>query len=156
MQTDGTSHNIVSPTMLEVVGTCCVVHANVRNNCQHCWRFSKEAMHSGTVTLKKDCNAHVQTFSRGQLCCGSMQTDATCWAQQYCVLLVNYRMYRDRGATLRLGGGGGTVSDSILGGTRRFFLLTLYNFKNIGGARAPHGPPCSAIPDVASVCMGLI
>ena len=39
---------------------------------------------------------------------------------------------RDRGATLRLGGGG-TISDSILGGTRHFFLLNLYNFKNIGG-----------------------
>ena len=38
---------------------------------------------------------------------------------------------RDRGATLRLGGG--TISDSILGGTRHFFLLNLYNFKNIGG-----------------------
>ena len=39
---------------------------------------------------------------------------------------------RDRGTTLRLGG---TVSDSILGGGRRrqFFLLTLYNIKNIGG-----------------------
>ena len=35
---------------------------------------------------------------------------------------------RDRGATLRLGG---TVSGPISGGTRHFFLLTLYNFKNI-------------------------
>ena len=41
------------------------------------------------------------------------------------------------------GGGGGGISDSILGGTRQFFLLNLYNFKNIGGARAPpaHPPP---------------
>ena len=67
METDATSHNIVGPnnvgsclhllrgackrtqqlptllgpTMLGVlvlVGTCCVVHANERNNCQHCWR----------------------------------------------------------------------------------------------------------------------
>ena len=39
----------------------------------------------------------------------------------------------DRGATLKLGGGG-------------FFLLILYNFKNIGrgrGARAPHPTPLS-------------
>ena len=57
MQTDATSHNIVSLTMLRVVGICCVVHANERNNCQHCWRLSKEAMHSGIVILKKDCNA---------------------------------------------------------------------------------------------------
>ena len=27
------------------------------------------------------------------------------------------------------------------GGTIHFFLLTLYNFKNIGGARAPSPPP---------------
>ena len=41
---------------------------------------------------------------------------------------------RDRGATLRFGGG--TVSDSILGdggGTGHLFLLTFYNTKNIGG-----------------------
>ena len=38
---------------------------------------------------------------------------------------------RDRGATLRLGGGG----------TIHFFLLTLYNFKNIGEACAPLPPP---------------
>ena len=31
-----------------------------------------------------------------------------------------------------------------LGGTRHFLLLTLYNFKNIGGWRA--GAPCSAVP----------
>ena len=24
--------------LLALVGTCCVVHANERNNCQHCWR----------------------------------------------------------------------------------------------------------------------
>ena len=51
MQTVATSHNIVSPTILGDVGTCCVVHANEHNNCQ---RSSKEAMHdSGTVILKK-------------------------------------------------------------------------------------------------------
>ena len=50
--------------------------------------------------------------------------------------------FRDRGATLRLEG---TVKDSILGGgegcTKRFFLLTHNNFKNIWGARAPPCPP---------------
>ena len=120
--------------MLGVVGTCCVVHASQRNYCQHCWLSSKEAMHSDTVIIKKDCSARAQTFSRGQLnivvvpckraqhccatlrrsqnninvgtCCakfdrlqtirnkcqhgcGSMQTDATCWAQRCCVLLAN-------------------------------------------------------------------
>ena len=48
---DATTHNIVSPTMVGVVGTCCVVHANEHINCQFYWRTSKEAMHSGTVLL---------------------------------------------------------------------------------------------------------
>ena len=43
--------------------------------------------------------------------------------------------------------GGGTISDSILGGTRHFFLLNLYNFKNIGGVTCPSPlPPYSAVP----------
>ena len=51
-----------------------------------------------------------------------------------------------------MGGRGGTISGSILGGggTRHFYLLTLYNFKNIvgggGGARAPRAP-YSAVPE---------
>ena len=45
------------------------------------------------------------------------------------------------------GGGGGTISGSILEGTKHFFLLILYNFKNIGvGAHAP--PPYSAPPAI--------
>ena len=44
---------------------------------------------------------------------------------------------RDRGATLRLGGGGSPLVPQYWGGggggTRHFFLLTLYNFKNIEG-----------------------
>ena len=54
---------------------------------------------------------------------------------------------RDRRATLRLGGGGweGTISDSILGGTEHFFLLILYNFKNIGGGHVPPPPPHSTV-----------
>ena len=46
-------------------------------------------------------------------------------------------------SNFEIGGGAGgrgaplLVSDSILGGTRHFFLLTLYHFKNIGG----HVPP---------------
>ena len=38
------------------------MHTSQRNNCQHCWRLSKEAMHSGTISLKKNCNVHAQTF----------------------------------------------------------------------------------------------
>ena len=59
----------------------------------------------------------------------------------------------DRGATLRLGGGGGTLVTSILGGRgaqNTFqFILTLYNFINIGGhLPPPPSPPllCSAVP----------
>ena len=56
---------------------------------------------------------------------------------------------RDRGATLRLGGGGGgegIISAPIFGGegTRHFFFLTLYNFKNIGGGG--HVPPAPSSP----------
>ena len=48
------------------------------------------------------------------------------------------------------GGGGGTISDLILGWHKtHIFLLILYNFKNIGGTRAPQPPPppYSAVPD---------
>ena len=40
------------------------------------------------------------------------------------------------------GGGAGTVSGSILGGTRHFFLLNVYNSNDIGGHVPP--PPLSA------------
>ena len=70
MQTEATSDNIVSPTIMGIVGTCCLVRANERNNCQHCWRSSKEAMHSGTVI---PCNARAKMFSQGQHNCGSMR-----------------------------------------------------------------------------------
>ena len=40
---------------------------------------------------------------------------------------------------------GGTISDSILEGTKHFFLLIIYNFKNIGGhVPPPPLPPYSA------------
>ena len=35
-------------------------------------------------------------------------------------------------------------------GTRHLFLLTLYNSKNIRGARAPR-PPCSAVPELTQI-----
>ena len=72
-----TSHNIVSPTMSGFVGICWKVQANECNNCQHGWCLSREATHSGTVILKKDCIARVQTLPRGEHCCGSMQMSAT-------------------------------------------------------------------------------
>ena len=59
-------------------------------------------------------------------------------------------MVRDRGATLRLRGGGGLTKYWGEGGKIYFFLLTLYNFKNIGGRDVC--PPCipppySVVPD---------
>ena len=80
MQTDATSHNIVSPTMLGVVGICCVVHANERNSYQHCWRSSKEAMHSGTVILTMrvhrrfhEANIVVIPCKCSQHCCATLR-----------------------------------------------------------------------------------
>ena len=38
------------------------------------------------------------------------------------------------------------------GDTRHFFLLTLYNFKNIGGGDTRvHRPPCSVVPENGDV-----
>ena len=55
----------------------------------------------------------------------------------------NAQYFRDRGATLSLGE---NISDSIWGGrwgAKLFFLLILYNFKNIwgGGGTCPPCPP---------------
>ena len=46
-------------------------------------------------------------------------------------------VHRDRGATLRFGG---WVMTIYWGGTIHFFLLTLFNFKNIGGHVPPPAP----------------
>ena len=47
--------------------------------------------------------------------------------------------------------GGGTISDSILGGHKTLFLLSLYNFKNTrGGGNVPPVPPYSAVPELVS------
>ena len=55
---------------------------------------------------------------------------------------VQLGLVRDHRETLRLGGG--TISDSILGGHKTLFLLNLYNFKNIGGGGTC--PPCPPTP----------
>ena len=61
--------------------------------------------------------------------------------------LCSSNAFRDRGATVRWGGGGGrgggTVSDPILGegGHKIVFLLALLNSKNLGGnVLHPHPP----------------
>ena len=67
----------------------------------------------------------------------------------------NHR-FRDRGATLRLGGAP-LVTEYWGGCTRHFFLLTLYNFKNIGGGGTFHTcPPYSAVPEVSEVRLILL
>ena len=47
---------------------------------------------------------------------------------------------RDRGATLRLGGGGAPLVTQYWGGAQDTFLLTLCNFKNVGGHMPPWPP----------------
>ena len=58
------------------------------------------------------------------------------------------------GTAEQLWGWGDTVRDSILSGIRHFFLLILYNFKNIAGggveAHAP-GPPAPRSLPLASI-----
>ena len=54
-------------------------------------------------------------------------------------------IYQGPRSNFEIGGGGkgSTNTDSILGGgTKHFFLLILYNFKNIGGGM----PPNSMVP----------
>ena len=72
MQTDATSHNIVA---------CC-------------WGFLANSVASVCTGLKvwpvSNYMQQVPTSAnKCQHCCGSMQTDATCWVQQCCLLLVN-------------------------------------------------------------------
>ena len=72
MQTDATNHNIVA---------CCwgFLANNVASVCMvlNVWPVSNYVQQVPTSANK--C----------QHCCGSMQTDATCWAQQCCVLFAN-------------------------------------------------------------------
>ena len=57
--------------------------------------------------------------------------------------------YLKSGTAKQFWDSGGTISASILGGggTKHFFLLTLYNFKNIGGRGTCPPPPHSAVPE---------
>ena len=109
MQTNATIHNIVSSTMLGVFGTCCVVHANERNNCQHCWRLSKEAVHFGYVILKKiamrmhrrfhEASIVVVTCKRAKHCCAMLRRSqnnrnvGTCCAKS----LTSFKLYATSG-----------------------------------------------------------
>ena len=60
-------------------------------------------------------------------------------------------MYQLQGpqSNFEIGGGGGApLVTRYWGGTRHFFLLTLYNFKNIGGHVPPGPTPRSAVPEL--------
>ena len=62
---------------------------------------------------------------------------------QVCLLIFvpNNINSRDRRSSLRLGGGGGApLVTQYWGDTRHFFLLSLYNFKNIWGDTFPLPP----------------
>ena len=69
-------------------------HANGRNKSQHCCLllavFSQQycvRLHGPTSLT--GFKLYETNANKCQHCCGSMQTDATCWAQQCCVLLPN-------------------------------------------------------------------
>ena len=63
------------------------------------------------------------------------------WFVKYCSII-----FRDHGATLRLGGGG-TVSDSILRAHKTLFLSKLFIILKLMGGTCPP-PPCSTVPDI--------
>ena len=56
------------------------MQANERNNCQHCWRLSEEAIHLGTVILAvrthrcfREVSIVVVPCKRAQRCCASLR-----------------------------------------------------------------------------------
>ena len=113
----------------------------------------------GSVYLRVYGSVYLRVF--GSVCL-RICISACLWI--YVSVYICASICRDCGATLRLGA---TISVSILGGgegIKHFFLLILYNFKNIGGGgggtRAPSPPPYSAVPDLSeylcvqgSVCL---
>ena len=69
-------------------------HANGRSKSQLCCVFLEIFGQQCCVRLIGPKSlAHFKLYARSankcQHCCGSMKTDATCWAQQCCVLLAN-------------------------------------------------------------------
>ena len=62
-------------------------------------------------------------------------------------LFPKFSALKQQGPWINFETGGGTISDSILGGgTKQFFLLICYNFGNIGRAHAPPPPPTLRSP----------
>ena len=70
-------------------------HANGRNKSQHCCVYIVEVFgQQCCVRLHVPISLtgfklYAASANKYQQCCCSMQTDATCWAQQCCVLLAN-------------------------------------------------------------------
>ena len=57
------------------------------------------------------------------------------------------------------GGGGGPLVTQYWGGTKHFYLLILYNFKNIGGHVPPVPTPSplySAVPETIRICTPIL
>ena len=68
------------------VVTCCVG----RNKSQHCCVLLRVCGQQCFVRLHGPKSlTGFKLRNKCQHCCGSVQTDATCWAQQCCVLLAN-------------------------------------------------------------------
>ena len=79
----------------------------------------------------------------------SLKRDKKLWRELPCNFTSTNLYVRDRGATLRLGWGGGEHRSTLggRGGATRHLFLQLFIVLNIlgGGGHVPPGPPCSAV-----------
>ena len=66
-------------------------YANGRNKSQHCCVFVGQQCCVRLYGRKRltGFKLYATSANKCQHCCGSMQTDASCWAQQCCLLLAN-------------------------------------------------------------------
>ena len=95
-------------------------HANGRNKSQHRCVLTLLGVFGEQCCVRlygpkslTDFKLYATSVNKCQHCCGSMQTDATCWAQQCCVLLVNNVASICIGLNFLVGHGGGKLVQRI-------------------------------------------